>query len=262
MRDEQRAAAALWALGDYAQMGARLRPAATRLAEAVGDGHGRRALDVATGTGSMALELAARGWAVSATDLCEPLVAQAVSVARQAGHAIDFQVAALDEQPHEDAAFAAVTSSFGLIFAPDPGAAVDEIARCLQPGGLLAFTVWLPRGYMAQMTQVMQQFLPPAPAGRHDPLSWGDPEVARARLADLSDVRIHTEQLPWEFASAEEAIDLYFQHSPAHVAAARAAGNAADELRHAVHEHLAAGAGTDGAIRLVADYALVLARRP
>lgn len=256
------AAADLWALGDYARIGVRLRPAAVRLAATVGDGHGRRALDVATGTGAVALELAARGWAVSATDACAPLLAQAEQSARSEGHVVDLQVADLAEQPYGADSFAAVTSSFGLIFAPDPATAVTEAVRCLRPGGLLALTAWAPDGYMGEMTRAMQQFLPPSPAGGHDPLTWGDPVVARARLAGLTDVQVEAEQLPWAFSDADQAMALYFEHSPAHVAAARAAGDAADELRAAVRDHLASMAGADGRVDLAADYVVVSGRRP
>lgn len=256
------AVADLWALGDYARIGARLQPAATHLAEVVGDGHGRRALDVATGTGSVALALAARGWAVSATDLCGPLVEQAEARARAEGHVVDLRVAALEDQPHADGSFAAVTSSFGLIFASDPDAATAEAVRCLRPGGLLALTAWATDGYMAEMTRVMQRFLPPPASGAHDPLTWGDPAIATRRLAGLDLVRTEAARLPWAFADADEAVAVYFEHSPAHVAAARAAGEAADELRAAVRDHLASYAGPDGRLDLSADYVVALGRRP
>ena len=262
MDPEQRAAVAdLWALGDYEQVGQRLRPAAVRLAAAAGDGRGRRALDVATGTGSVALELAGRGWVVSATDLCLPLLARGAAAAREAAHTLDWQEAPLDHQPYDDRTFSLVCSSFGLIFAPDPGATVAELRRCLAPRGVIAFTAWLPGGYMAEMTRVMQEFLPQSGRTGHDPLSWGDPRVVRNRLEGFTRVEVTSEELPWHFSSAEEAISLYFEHSPAHVASARAAGEAAGDLRAAVHEHLVAHAGTDGAIDLAVEYAIVTAAR-
>lgn len=49
----------------------------------------------------------------------------------------------------------------------------------------------LPRGYMAEMTQVMQQFVPPTDS-KHDPLSWGRPR-GHPRSARRPDRRTHPE---------------------------------------------------------------------
>lgn len=148
MDPEQReAVAGVWALGDYAQVAARLAPAAQALAERLGDGHGRRALDVATGTGSVARALASRGWAVSASDLCAPLLGVASRTARSDGLVIDWREGSLEDAPFADETFAATTSSFGLISrptrtrpSPSCAAACARVARSPSPRGPRAAT--------------------------------------------------------------------------------------------------------------------------
>ena len=139
----------------------RLRPAAEKIADAVGDGRGRLALDVAAGTGSVAVALAGRGWRVGAVDIAPALIAHGRE--RTQGLGIDWYEAPLDALPFPDSSFDLMASSFGLIFAPDPHAALTELRRCLRPGGQLAFTAWTPGGYMGQMTAVMMGFMPPGP---------------------------------------------------------------------------------------------------
>lgn len=260
--DEREAVARLWAAGDYGRVAARLEPAAVAIAGALGDGHGRRALDLASGTGSVARRLAAHAWRVTATDLCGPLLDRGRTLARAEGVVVDWIEAPLDDLPVEPGTYDAVTSSFGLIFAGDPVGAVREAHRCLVTGGELALTAWTPEGYMGQMTTVMGAHLPASPGPDDGPLSWGRPGVVAQRLASLFvDVDVTTRTLPWNFTSVDVALDFCFEHSPAHVAAARAADSGAGALRAAVGEHLAGFATPGGAVEIEAEYLLIRARR-
>ena len=260
--EQREAIAGVWAMGDYAQVAARLAPAAQALAERLGDGHGRRALDVATGTGSVARALASRGWAVSASDVCAPLLDVASKTARDEGLVIDWREGSLEEVPFTDKTFAAATSSFGLIFAPDPGAALIELHRCLRPGGTLAFTAWTPGGYMGAMTAAMGEFLPGGPEAAMGPMAWGEPATCGARLRPSYDaIDISTRTLPWRFESPDAAVDFCFTNSPGHIAAARAAGDRLEPMKEAVRRHLASYPSSSGRVEIEAEYLLVTARR-
>lgn len=261
--DEQhrRAVAQMWELGDYRLVAERLRPAAEEIAEVVGDGQGRRALDVAAGTGSVALALARQGWLVGAADIAPALIEHGRE--RTRGLGIDWYEAPLDALPFSDGTLDLVASSFGLIFAPDPHAALTELRRCLRPGGQLAFTAWTPGGYMGQMTAVMMGFMLPGPAGAASPMDWGRPDVVAERLSaagfTLSSSRLHA--VPWEFDSAEAGAQFLFQHSPAHVASVSMVADKAPAMIQAVQAHLAESAGTsDGPVSLAAEYTLTLAK--
>lgn len=108
--------------------------AARSLVALCGDGHGRRALEVATGNGALALVLAERGWAVSAVDEDAELLALAREAATQRNLVVDWQLARADALPFDAGTFSAVIS----LSARNSREAVVEIARCLQPEGLLA----------------------------------------------------------------------------------------------------------------------------
>jgi len=259
--DEQhrRSVADMWALGDYRQVAERLRPAAEQIAETVGDGERRRAVDVAAGTGSVAVALAERGWLTGAADIAPALIGHGRELTRDLG--IDWHEAPLDSLPFPDGSVDLVASSFGLIFAPDPHAALAEARRCLRPGGRLAFTAWTPEGYMGQMTAVMMGFMPDT-SGGSSPMDWGRPEVAAEWLTSagftVTSAQVHT--LPWEFDSVEAGARFLFEHSPAHVASVAMVADRAPEMIRAVREHLAESAGgDDGPVSLDAEYTLNLA---
>lgn len=263
MSDAQRqATAAMWALGDYAKIARLLEPAAAEVVAHLGVGAGRHALDVATGTGSVALALARHGWTVSAADLCGPLLEVGRRNAEAEDLVIDWREAPLDDLPFNDGIFEAVTSSFGLIFAGDAAAAITETHRCLAPGGRLVFTAWAAIGYMADMTRVMAEFMPSGTERARTPMAWGDPQAVTSLLGErFTDIATTQHTLPWCFDSAEAAVDFYFTHSPAHVASAQAAGDGAGAMREAVRSHLASLATDNGRIELDAAYTLNSARR-
>lgn len=98
-------------------------------------------LDVATGTGDLALALVAAGAkAVTAIDLSEPMLeAAATKIAVRAGDGpgapIELRQADAMHLPFEDDRFDACTVSFGLRNMPDYAAAIAEMVRVLRPGG-------------------------------------------------------------------------------------------------------------------------------
>lgn len=254
--------ARLWARGDYAAVARQLAPAADETLRELGDGHGRRALDLATGTGSVALALAQRGWAVSAVDLCAPLLDRARASAADDGLVVRWRVASMEDLPFEDQSFALVTSSFGLVFATSPDQALSEARRCLRPDGLLAFTAWPSTGFVAEQSAVLARYLPAGPADL-DPLAWGEHEVLHQRLAaGFGDVVVRDRSLSWSYDSAEAAIKVLLTRSPIHLAAADAAGDAAGAMRADLVDHLRSYADADGRIDVTVHYLLVTARRP
>ncbi|MFP6873510.1 MAG: ubiquinone/menaquinone biosynthesis methyltransferase [Verrucomicrobiales bacterium] len=103
-----------------------------------------RVLDVATGSGDLALEIKRQypGAEVVGTDFCEPMLAQA----RKRGLENTVLADALD-LPFKDGEFCALTVGFGLRNMADWPGALTEMARVLRPGGLLVVLDFsLPRG--------------------------------------------------------------------------------------------------------------------
>jgi demethylmenaquinone methyltransferase/2-methoxy-6-polyprenyl-1,4-benzoquinol methylase len=112
----------------------RWRKKAVRYARAAGE---ERALDVATGTGDLALALATGGFRqVIGLDFAPEMIAAARD--KGAGRAdVAFQVGDAMALPFGDGEFDAVTVSFGLRNMRDYGGALREMARVLRPGGRL-----------------------------------------------------------------------------------------------------------------------------
>ena len=79
---------------------------------------GQRVLDVACGTGVVAVTAARLGARVTGADLTPELLAQARENATIAGLDIEWQEADVEHLPFEDRAFDVVLSQFGHIFAP------------------------------------------------------------------------------------------------------------------------------------------------
>lgn len=258
--DAHAQAAATWTKGDYPRLAERLAPAAQTAADLVGVGRGRRAIDVAAGTGSLALALAGLDWEVEAVDISPTLVAEGRRRSAEAGLDITWHEGPLDELPAADGTLDLVASSFGMIFAPDPEVALQEAHRTLGPSGALLLTTWPHDGYLASMTDVMAMLMPPgAPVSA--PFRWGDVDQLRAWLRPwFAHVDVTTHRLPWRFDDVDTAVGFLFEASPGHVAAESLVGDRAVELRAAVGEHLAGHAGGTGPVDLEIEYLVTHAR--
>jgi len=122
-----------------------------------------RLLDVASGTGDLALEIQDQcpDCEVVATDFCAEMLAHAAS----RGVAKTLVADAL-ELPFEDASFDVVTVAFGLRNMADYPAALREMQRVLKPGGhLLILDFSLPRGPMRPLYRFYLHNVLPRMAG-------------------------------------------------------------------------------------------------
>jgi demethylmenaquinone methyltransferase/2-methoxy-6-polyprenyl-1,4-benzoquinol methylase len=105
---------------------------------------GARVLDVATGTGLVASELLARGYAVTGVDQSAGMLATA---RERLGSAVDLREARAEDLPFPDASFDALTFTYLLRYVDDPAATLVELARVVRPGGTIAMLEFgLPRG--------------------------------------------------------------------------------------------------------------------
>jgi SAM-dependent methyltransferase len=149
-----------------------------------------RVLDVACGTGVVAITAARGGAKVTALDLTPELLAVARANARLAGVDIDWHEGDVEQLPFDAAAFDVVVSQYGHMFAPRPDVAVGEMLRVLKPGGTIAFSTWPPDSFVGQMFALVGTYLPPPPQGAAPPPLWGEPAVIRERLgAAVRDIR-------------------------------------------------------------------------
>jgi demethylmenaquinone methyltransferase/2-methoxy-6-polyprenyl-1,4-benzoquinol methylase len=94
-------------------------------------GAGDRALDVATGTGDLAIELARRGAEVVGSDFSDGMLARA----REKDPSIRWEHADAMALPYDDGMFAAATVGFGARNFGDLAQGLREMARVVRPGG-------------------------------------------------------------------------------------------------------------------------------
>jgi demethylmenaquinone methyltransferase/2-methoxy-6-polyprenyl-1,4-benzoquinol methylase len=105
-----------------------------RLADLASASRGAAVLDLATGTGDIALVFASRGARVVGLDITSRMIELARSKA-PLGSATAFLVGDMLALPFPAASFDIVTTGYGLRNVPDLTRAVDEIVRVLKPGG-------------------------------------------------------------------------------------------------------------------------------
>ncbi len=105
-----------------------------RAADLAAIGSGDRVLDVATGTGDLAIELSRRvtpGGEVVGTDFSEAML----ELARAKAPRITFEQANALDLPYDDASFDAATVGFGARNFSDLARGLSEMTRVVRPGG-------------------------------------------------------------------------------------------------------------------------------
>jgi ubiquinone/menaquinone biosynthesis C-methylase UbiE len=173
-----------WALGNFGEVAVFTAQPAGHLVRFAGVRAGQKALDVATGTGVVAVTAARLGANTTGLDLTPELLEQA---RRNAAIAelkdIEWMEGDAENLPFPDASFDAVLSQFGHMFAPRPEVAVKEMLRVLKPGGTIAFATWPPEQLIGRSFALTSKYVPP-PQGVPAPTLWGDVNQVRERLGD------------------------------------------------------------------------------
>lgn len=154
------------------------------LVKFAGINEGDCVLDVACGTGVVALCMARVGAEVAGLDLTPALLARAAENAALANVTVEFREGDVENLPFNDASFDHVVSQFGHMFGPRPAITVSEMLRVLKPGGIIAFSTWPPEFYIGLMFKLIGRYAPPPPEGVPSPTAWGDPNIVRQRLGD------------------------------------------------------------------------------
>jgi SAM-dependent methyltransferase len=164
---------AMWALGDYhAFAKATVWSLGPKLVEACGIAAGQRVLDVAAGTGNVAIRAAEAGASVVASDICPE---NFEAGRREAGDiSVEWVEADARALPFADGEFDVVTSALGAIFAPDHRAVAGEMLRVCRPGGTIGMLNFAPA-----IDDFFAVFAPYGPTPGDRPGLWGSEERVR-----------------------------------------------------------------------------------
>ena len=196
---------ATWAAGDYAAVAEHIDAVPPRALLGLLDIRpGQDVLDVATGTGNVALRAAAAGAQVIGLDLAPELFVAARRRALEYGVTVDWVEGDAEALPYADASFDHVFSVFGVQFAPRHEVAAAELARVCRPGGDIGLVNWTPEGVIGELFSVMRGYLPAPPAYASAPPLWGREEHVRGLFAGTGvELEFARGMNPWHFDSAE-----------------------------------------------------------
>ena len=120
------------------------------MVDAVAAGRPGRILDVATGTGAVAIEMVRRtGASVVGVDLTEAMLRVGARRIDGAGAAAPLVLGRAERLPFDEASFDALTFTYLLRYVDDAQATLSELARVVRPGGTVASLEFLapPRAF-------------------------------------------------------------------------------------------------------------------
>ena len=248
----------VWGLGTYERLAARFAPVQDELVERARITEGDHVLDLATGTGEVAVRAAKLGAKVTAIDIAAPMIEKARRRAEEAGADISFDVGDAEYLPYEDACFDVIVSNFGLIFAPDHANVASELARVSCPGARLGFTAWKPN---RKLGELYRRFTEDPIEGRES-YEWGREDHVEDMLGEDFDLEFDDGTLWLEADSAEEIWTLFSESAPPVIALVqRLDAQQAEAFHQAFVELYESYRDDSGAIRAPRRYLLVLGRR-
>jgi SAM-dependent methyltransferase len=235
-----------------------LAPVHEHLFRALRPAAGARWLDVGTGTGALAFLAARAGADVTGVDLAPSLIETAIELASEQGLAVKLEVGDAESLPVEDSSFDVVSSSMGLIFAPDHRATASELARVCKPGGRIGFSAWRKD---AGISAITRRYSPPLEPGQGDSADWGREQYAQELLGDSFELEFEEGDAPVVGESGEEVWSTLLSGAgPFKARAESLEPERREELHREFVEYLESFRGEDG-ISLPAPFLVVLGTR-
>lgn len=255
---------ATWIAGDFGEIAKYYAAQAEDFIARLGLKPGTQVLDVACGTGNLAIPAAKAGALVTGVDIAPNSVEQARENAKAAGLNIRFDEGDAEALPYSDASFDAVVTMFGAMFAPRPELVAAELKRVTRPGGLIAMANWTPSGFIGQMFKTTSAHFPPPP-GMASPVLWGVEETVRERLGEgISKLDTTLQKITWVFPFSPADIVEHFRlyYGPTQ----KAFGALDEQKQAALRKDLEQlwtthNQATDGTTKVDAEYLEVVAVR-
>lgn len=204
----------MWMAGDFGQVAKVIEAGAAEFIDRLNLKPGELVLDVACGSGNLAIPAARAGATVTGVDIATNLLEQARARAAAEGLSIRFDEGDAESLPYGDAEFDVVVTMYGAMFAPRPELVAAELVRVCRPGGRIAMANWTPEGFIGQMFKTTGKHVPPPP-NMPSPIKWGDEATVRERLHDgIADLqmtkRMCTFKYPFSPAEVVEFFRMYY----------------------------------------------------
>jgi ubiquinone/menaquinone biosynthesis C-methylase UbiE len=211
LEDLKRSARQTWAAGDYPTIARdHLWEVGERLVAHLEVGPGEDVLDVACGTGNVAIRAARAGARVVGLDLTPELFDEGRRLAGEAGVEVEWVEGDAEALPFEAESFDVVLSAFGCMFAPRHDVAAREMARVLRPGGRIGVCSWTPEGAIGDFFRTVGAHLPPPPPVASPPPLWGSEAHVRELFEGTGiELEFGRDEVVLRFDSVQDALDYY-----------------------------------------------------
>ena len=198
----------MWGSGPYQRVTETLADLHDLLLQRLNPKPGERWLDLACGTGAMAERAARTGAQVTGVDLAPALIEQARQRASAAGLEIDYRVGDCERlEGIADGSFDVLSSTCGIMFAPDHAATAQQLGRVLKPGGRLGLANWTPEGGLGRMFKMMAPFVATPPPS--SPFDWGKEGRVRELLGGEFDLEMERHVSMFRTGSGEEYWEIF-----------------------------------------------------
>jgi ubiquinone/menaquinone biosynthesis C-methylase UbiE len=252
----------MWGTGPYQNITETITDIHELVVERLNPQPGMRWLDLATGTGAVAERAAEQGADVLGIDLAPALIETAKERARERGLEIDYRIGDVERLELDDASFEVVSSTCGIMFAPDHEATARELARVVAPGGRIGLANWTPEGGLARMFAMMRPFQPPAPPGVGSPFDWGSEAHVERLLGDAFELELERHVSHLRVPSGEDYWQLFSSsYGPTKTLADSLDPERREEFHRTWVEFFETNYRRDGQIDHDREYLLVLGTR-
>jgi len=204
-----------------------IEPAQSRLLDLAALSEGESVVDIACGTGLVTLRAAetvgSQGEVVG-TDISEVMVQAATAMAQERGH-VHARFARMGAEALDlpDNKFHVALDALGLMYVPDPLAALREMYRVLKPGGRAVACVWGARvncGW-AEIFPIVDCRVNTDVCPAFFQLGTGPTLADAFRTAGFTEIRVDRIETRMHYESAEEALGAAFAGGPVAMACTR-----------------------------------------